>query len=168
MKAYVGLGSNLGDREAQIRTALEQLAQLPGTQLVRASSLYDTEPVGDLEQPNFLNAVAGLRDRARAAASLLWNLLLIERRLGRVRSRPPLRGPRTIDLDLLFHGDTVLIDEPELHAAAPRDRAPLVRARAAGRARSALRAPGARDLGLGVCSTARPAACHASHEQALD
>lgn len=115
MKAYVGLGSNLGEREALIRMALDDLARLPSTRLVRASSLYDTEPVGEVEQPNFLNAVAQL-DTDLTARQLLWNLLLIERRLGRVRTQR--WGPRTIDLDLLLYGDLVL-DEPDLQLPHP-------------------------------------------------
>jgi 2-amino-4-hydroxy-6-hydroxymethyldihydropteridine diphosphokinase len=112
MRAYVGLGSNLGERENMIRLALEQLALLPETGLGRVSSLYDTAPVGDLEQPNFLNAVAAVETEL-TARQLLWNLLLVERRLGRVRTPPARYGPRTIDLDLLLYGDQV-IDEPEL------------------------------------------------------
>jgi 2-amino-4-hydroxy-6-hydroxymethyldihydropteridine diphosphokinase len=108
MKAFVGLGSNLGERETMIRLALDDLARMPSTRLVRASSLYDTEPVGDADQPNFLNAVAQLETEL-AARRLLWNLLLIERRLGRARSRR--WGPRTIDLDLLLFGSQV-VDEP--------------------------------------------------------
>jgi 2-amino-4-hydroxy-6-hydroxymethyldihydropteridine diphosphokinase len=117
MRAYVGLGSNLGERETMIRLALEQLATLPETDLGRVSSLYDTTPVGDLEQPNFLNAVAGV-ETDLTARQLLWNLLLIERRLGRVRSPQARYGPRTIDLDLLLYGDQV-IDEPELTVPHP-------------------------------------------------
>jgi 2-amino-4-hydroxy-6-hydroxymethyldihydropteridine diphosphokinase len=112
MRAYVGLGSNLGERENMIRLALEQLALLPETGLGRVSSLYDTAPVGDLEQPNFLNAVAAVETEL-TARQLLWNLLLVERRLGRVRTPTARYGPRTIDLDLLLYGDQV-IDEPEL------------------------------------------------------
>jgi len=115
VKAYVGLGSNLGEREAMIRLALDDLARLPSTKLVRASSLYDTEPVGDVDQPNFLNAVAQL-ETDLTARQLLWNLLLIERRLGRVRTRP--WGPRTIDLDLLLFGDQI-VDEPDLRIPHP-------------------------------------------------
>ncbi len=115
MKAYVGLGSNLGERESMIRLALDDLARLPDTQLRRASSLYDTEPVGDVEQPNFLNAVAEL-DTLLTPRQLLWNLLLIERRLGRARTRR--WGPRTIDLDLLLYEDFVL-DEPDLQVPHP-------------------------------------------------
>ena len=110
MRAWIGLGSNLGEREDMIRQALEALAQLPDTDLVRASSLYDTEPVGDVDQPNFLNAVAQI-DTNLTARQLLWNLMLIEKRLGRVRTHK--WGPRTIDLDLLLYGDQV-IDEDDL------------------------------------------------------
>ena len=115
MKAFIGLGSNLGEREAQLRAALDAIAQLPGTQLVRVSSLYDTEPVGETEQPNFLNAVAQV-DTELTARQLLWNLLLIERRLGRIRTRR--WGPRTIDLDLLLYGSLV-VDEPDLKLPHP-------------------------------------------------
>jgi 2-amino-4-hydroxy-6-hydroxymethyldihydropteridine diphosphokinase len=115
VKAFIGLGSNLGEREAQLRAALDAIAQLPGTQLVRVSSLYDTEPVGETEQPNFLNAVAQV-DTELTARQLLWNLLLIERRLGRIRTRR--WGPRTIDLDLLLYGSLV-VDEPDLKVPHP-------------------------------------------------
>lgn len=107
MKAYIGLGSNLGEREALLKAALEQIAALPETRLGRVSSLYDTTPVGELDQPNFLNAVAQIETEL-TARQLLWNLLLIERRLGRVRHVARRYGPRTIDLDLLLHGDLVL------------------------------------------------------------
>ena len=115
MKTYIGLGSNLGDREAQIRLALDDLARLPDCRLVRASSLYDSEPVGDVEQPNFLNAVAELETEL-LPLQLLWNLQLIERRLGRTRTRR--WGPRTIDLDLLLYGSLV-VDEPGLQVPHP-------------------------------------------------
>ena len=115
MKTYIGLGSNLGEREAQIRLALDDLARLPGSRLVRASSLYDSEPVGDVDQPNFLNAVAELETEL-TPRQLLWNLLLIERRLGRTRTRR--WGPRTIDLDLLLYGPLV-VEEPDLQIPHP-------------------------------------------------
>jgi len=115
MKAYIGLGSNLGDREANLRQALEHLAQTPETAVVRASSLYDTEPVGVEDQPHFLNAVAQLETQL-APRQLLWNLMLIERRLGRVRSQR--WGPRTLDLDLLMVDDLVL-DEEDLELPHP-------------------------------------------------
>ncbi len=115
MRAFIGLGSNLGEREVLIRQALEELARLPLTQLVRASSLYDTEPVGDADQPNFLNAVAEL-DTELPVRQLLWNLLLIEKRLGRVRTHK--WGPRTMDLDVLLYGDQVH-EEPDLRVPHP-------------------------------------------------
>jgi 2-amino-4-hydroxy-6-hydroxymethyldihydropteridine diphosphokinase len=115
VRAFLGLGSNLGERESMIRQALEGISALPQTDLVRASSLYDTEPVGDVEQPNFLNAVAQV-ETDLAATQLLWNLQLIEKRLGRERTRR--WGPRVIDLDLLLYGDEV-IDEPSLRVPHP-------------------------------------------------
>lgn len=115
MKAWIGLGSNLGERETLIRLALDDLARLPGTDLERASSLYDTEPVGEVEQPNFLNAVAQVETEL-GARQLLWNLLLIEKRLGRVRTQK--WGPRTMDLDLLMMGN-LIVDEPDLRVPHP-------------------------------------------------
>jgi len=115
MNAFIGLGSNLGEREAQIRMALDDLARLPASRLIRASSLYDSEPVGDVDQPNFLNAVAELETEL-TARQLLWNLLLIERRLGRVRVQR--WGPRSIDLDLLLYGSLV-VDDPDLQVPHP-------------------------------------------------
>ena len=115
MKAFIGLGSNLGEREAMIRLALDDLARMPQTHLVRASSLYDTEPQGEVDQPNFLNAVAQI-DTELTARQLLWNLQLIEKRLGRARTQR--WGPRTIDLDLLLYGNLV-IDESDLQVPHP-------------------------------------------------
>ncbi len=109
--AYVGLGSNLGDRERLIREA----AQLIGA--VRLSALIETEPWGYGNQPMFLNAVAEL-DTVLTARQLLEHLLDIERRLGRERIGPRW-GPRTIDLDLLLYGDET-IDEPGLVVPHPR------------------------------------------------
>jgi 2-amino-4-hydroxy-6-hydroxymethyldihydropteridine diphosphokinase len=115
MKAFIGLGSNLGDREANIRQALQHLEQLPETTIVRGSSLYDTEPVGVPDQPNFLNGVVQIETHL-APRQLLWNLMLIERRLGRVRTQH--WGPRVIDLDLLLYGDEV-VDEEDLQVPHP-------------------------------------------------
>lgn len=115
MRAFIGLGSNLGERETTVRAALEQLSQLPDTSLLRVSSLYDSEPVGPEEQPDFVNAVAQV-DTGLTARQLLWNMALIEKRLGRVRSQK--WGPRTIDLDLLFFGDQV-IDDDDLRVPHP-------------------------------------------------
>lgn len=115
MKAFIGLGSNLGDREANIRQSLQQLEQMPETTIVRGSSLYDTEPVGLPDQPNFLNGVVQLETHL-TPRQLLWNLKLIERRLGRVRTQH--WGPRVIDLDLLLYGDEV-VDEDDLQVPHP-------------------------------------------------
>ena len=111
-KAFIGLGSNLGERESHIRRAVEELSKAPRTKFVKISSVYDTAPVGDIDQPRFLNAVACVETEL-TAGELLWNLLLIEQRLGRVRTKTRRWGPRTIDLDLLFFGDEVL-EEPGL------------------------------------------------------
>jgi 2-amino-4-hydroxy-6-hydroxymethyldihydropteridine diphosphokinase len=109
--AYVGLGSNLGDREALIR----QAAELIGAR--RLSSIIETEPWGPVEQPLFLNAVAEV-ETPLDARSFLTHLLDVERRLGRERIGPRW-GPRTIDLDLLLFGDET-IDEPGLVVPHPR------------------------------------------------
>jgi 2-amino-4-hydroxy-6-hydroxymethyldihydropteridine diphosphokinase len=103
--AYVGLGSNLGDRERLIRDAAERIGAK------RLSSLIETEPWGYANQPPFLNAVAEV-ETALAPRQLLDHLLDVERRLGRERIGHRW-GPRTIDLDLLLFGDEV-IDEPGL------------------------------------------------------
>jgi len=113
--AYVGLGSNMGDREAMLRAALDQLAQLPLTAVMRVSSVYETEPVGVSDQPWFLNAVSQL-ETDLTPGQLMWNLQRVERALGRVRRVH--WGPRTIDLDLLLAGPWV-IDEPGLKLPHP-------------------------------------------------
>jgi 2-amino-4-hydroxy-6-hydroxymethyldihydropteridine diphosphokinase len=114
-RVYIGIGSNLGDREFLVRKAVEALRQLPQTNVSGVSSLYDTEPVGETEQPPFLNAVAWIETEL-PARDLLWQMLLIEKRMGRVRSKR--WGPRPIDLDLLFYDDE-LIDEPDLQVPHP-------------------------------------------------
>jgi 2-amino-4-hydroxy-6-hydroxymethyldihydropteridine diphosphokinase len=111
-RAFVALGSNLGDREATIRAAL---ARLDG--VVAVSRLRDTDPVGFEDQPTFLNGVAALETELPPRA-LLDRLLEVERSLGRTREGPRF-GPRTIDLDLLVHGDLEL-DEPGLTIPHPR------------------------------------------------
>jgi 2-amino-4-hydroxy-6-hydroxymethyldihydropteridine diphosphokinase len=116
-RAYVGLGANLGDREAMLRSALEQLAAEPGIEVVAVSKLRDTDPVGITDQPRFLNAAAAV-ETGLSARDLLDRLLGIERRLGRTREGPRF-GPRTIDLDLLLYGDEQ-IDDPGLEVPHPR------------------------------------------------
>jgi len=116
--AFVGIGSNLGEPERQIAAALEQLAAEDGIELVAASTLRETEPVGYLDQPSFLNGAAQL-ETALPPRELLERLLEIESRLGRIRGEGPRFGPRTIDLDLLLYGDET-IDEPGLTVPHPR------------------------------------------------
>jgi 2-amino-4-hydroxy-6-hydroxymethyldihydropteridine diphosphokinase len=117
-RAYVALGSNLGDREATIRAALAELDAAPGVEVAAVSDLIDTEPVGYLDQPRFLNGVAAL-DTELPARALLELLLAVEARFGRDRASVPAQGPRTLDLDLLLYGDA-RIDEPGLHVPHPR------------------------------------------------
>ena len=109
--AYVGLGANLGNREATIAAAV---AELPG--VVAVSTLRETDPVGITEQPRFLNGAAALETEL-TPRELLDMLLAVERRLGRERRER--WGPRTIDLDLLLYGDQT-VDEPGLAVPHPR------------------------------------------------
>jgi 2-amino-4-hydroxy-6-hydroxymethyldihydropteridine diphosphokinase len=116
-RAYVGLGANLGDREATLRRAVDLLGDVAGVSVVGVSALRETHPVGVLDQPRFLNgAVAG--ETELAPRELLDALLEIERGLGRVRDGERW-GPRTVDLDLLVYGD-VGVDEPGLRVPHPR------------------------------------------------
>ena len=114
----MGLGANLGDREATIRRAVELLAATTGIEVVAVSTLTETDPVGYADQPRFLNGVAAL-DTELSPRELLERLLAVERELGRVRGEGPRFGPRTIDLDLLLHGDEI-VDEPGLVVPHPR------------------------------------------------
>jgi 2-amino-4-hydroxy-6-hydroxymethyldihydropteridine diphosphokinase len=109
--AYVGLGANLGDREATVRRASELLGA------VRVSTLIETEPWGYADQPRFVNAVAEL-ETDEPPRALLQRLLEVERELGRTREGPRY-GPRAIDLDLLLYGDEQL-EEPGLVVPHPR------------------------------------------------
>jgi 2-amino-4-hydroxy-6-hydroxymethyldihydropteridine diphosphokinase len=116
-RAYVGLGANLGDREATIRGAVEALAGEDGIAVVGVSTLRETEPVGVGAQPQFINGVAAV-ETTLSARDLLERLLEIEQRFGRVRI-PGEHGPRTLDLDLLLYGGET-IDEPGLAVPHPR------------------------------------------------
>ena len=115
-RAYVALGSNLGDREAILRRALAGLAATPGVERVAASALYETEPVGPPQGP-FLNAVAAL-DTTLDAFTLLENLRELEQAAGRTRGAER-NAPRTLDLDLLLFG-AACIDAPALTVPHPR------------------------------------------------
>lgn len=110
-EAYIGLGANVGDPVAQIRTALEDLQSLPDTTRMSHSSLYRTAPVGPQDQPQFINAVACL-ETGLSAITLLRHMQDIENRHGRRRDGQRW-GPRVLDLDLLLFGDE-RIREPEL------------------------------------------------------
>jgi 2-amino-4-hydroxy-6-hydroxymethyldihydropteridine diphosphokinase len=110
-RAFIGLGSNLGDREATIRKAASMLGPH------RLSSLAETEPWGFADQPRFVNAVAEI-DTGLTPRALLDRLLAIEAELGRTREGPRY-GPRTVDLDLLLYGGAEL-DEPGLRVPHPR------------------------------------------------
>jgi 2-amino-4-hydroxy-6-hydroxymethyldihydropteridine diphosphokinase len=120
VRAYVGLGSNLGDRSAHLLLGLSALSRLPDTHLLRLSPIYETEPVGP-PQPPYLNLVAELETELSPRA-LLGEMLSIERAQGRERRER--WGPRTLDLDLLLYGDLVLKEEdlevphPRLHQRA--------------------------------------------------
>lgn len=115
--AYIGLGSNLDDPEKQLRRAARSLGQLPQTRLCRMSSFYQSRAVGP-PQPDFINAVA-LVTTGLSAPDLLRELQLIEDRQGRIRNMH--WGPRTLDLDVLLYGETVIhedhlvIPHPEMH-----------------------------------------------------
>lgn len=116
--AAIALGSNLGDRERTLNRALRDLRALG--KVTAASTFLDTDPVGYLNQPRFLNAAA-LLETALSPVDLLHALLGIEREHGRDRSQGIAKGPRTLDLDLLLYDDRVLQTEglvlphPEMH-----------------------------------------------------
>jgi 2-amino-4-hydroxy-6-hydroxymethyldihydropteridine diphosphokinase len=115
---YLGIGSNLGQPAEQCREAVERIASASGITLLRCSSLYRTEPVGEKNQDDFVNAVAEVRT-VLSPRLLLQALLQIEKEMGRVRATH--WGPRIIDLDILLFGqevvqeDDLIIPHPELH-----------------------------------------------------
>lgn len=105
--AFVALGSNLGDRRAHLEAAFAALASLPGTHLLARSAIFETPPLGPPGQQDYLNAAAAL-STTLAPHALLDALLTIEQSRGRVRRER--WGARTLDLDLLLHGQTVTHD----------------------------------------------------------
>jgi 2-amino-4-hydroxy-6-hydroxymethyldihydropteridine diphosphokinase len=117
MRVYLGLGSNVGDRAANLWNAVHLLGSTPGVQLRRLSPLYETEPVGPVAQPQFINAVAEAEVRCDPL-QLLVAAKGIEERLGRTPG--PRWGPRVIDLDILLYGrlqlttERLTIPHPEL------------------------------------------------------
>jgi 2-amino-4-hydroxy-6-hydroxymethyldihydropteridine diphosphokinase len=116
--AYIGLGSNLGEREATLREALTRLGELDGVAVVAVSSFRETDPVGNVDQPRFVNGAAEIETKL-GPRELLDRLLEVERSLGRDRSREERWGPRTVDLDLLLYGDET-VGEPGLEVPHPR------------------------------------------------
>ena len=112
--AYLGLGSNLGERQQNLDKALEYLSQR--LKVERVSSVYDTEPVGNPQQPRFLNLVCRVRTMLKPA-ELLILAKGIERKMGRQPGRP--NSPRPIDIDILFYGNEV-ISTPDLAIPHPR------------------------------------------------
>lgn len=112
--AYIGLGSNVGDKQANVRRAIELLRE--SVRVTGVSSLYTTEPVGYREQEDFINAVVGI-ETDRSPEDLLAVCRSIESRMG--REREVRWGPRTIDLDILLYGDAI-VDRPDLTIPHPR------------------------------------------------
>lgn len=116
--SFIGLGSNMGNPVERCREGIEKLRILRGSQVLRRSSFYRTEPVGFLNQDWFVNAVIEIRTTL-AALELLLELQNIERRMGRQKAVP--WGPRIIDLDILLYGqeviqtDSLTVPHPELH-----------------------------------------------------
>jgi 2-amino-4-hydroxy-6-hydroxymethyldihydropteridine diphosphokinase len=119
--AFIGLGSNLGQPESKVRHGIAALAELPQVQLVAASSLYRTSPVGNADQPDFVNAVAQVSTEL-SPLFLLAAMLAIERQNGRERTFR--NAPRTLDLDLLLYdADTIAteglsVPHPRMHERA--------------------------------------------------
>ncbi len=119
--AFIGLGSNLADPRAQVSSALEALNSLAQTRVVRRSSLYRSAPVGYLQQPDFINAVAQLETEL-APRALLDALLALEHDRGRTREF--CNAPRTLDLDILLYDDLIhhehglTIPHPQMHLRA--------------------------------------------------
>jgi 2-amino-4-hydroxy-6-hydroxymethyldihydropteridine diphosphokinase len=117
-RAFVALGSNLGDREGTLRAAVGRLRGLPHTEVVAVSRLRHTEPVGYVDQPRFLNGAVELETQLEPR-ELLDALLGLERAFGRDRTGVVPQGPRTLDLDLLLYG-AEQISEPGLEVPHPR------------------------------------------------
>ncbi|WP_438971354.1 2-amino-4-hydroxy-6-hydroxymethyldihydropteridine diphosphokinase [Methylophaga sp.] len=108
MHVYIGLGSNLDNPQAQIKTAIADMALIDETTLVQSSSLYSSPPMGPQDQPDYVNAVVCV-DTKLSAHRLLDALQSIEKQHGRIRKRH--WGERTLDLDILLFADKVIDDE---------------------------------------------------------
>lgn len=117
-RAYLSLGSNVGDRAERLGAARAALIERSDLRLVAFSAVVETEPVDVTDQPRFLNQVLAV-ETSLEPRPLLEACLAIERRLGRNRSAGPPRGPRTIDIDLLLYGGRS-VDEPGFTVPHPR------------------------------------------------
>jgi len=115
MRVYIGLGSNLDDPQAQIKTAIDDIARIEHTELVQTSSLYKSPPMGPQDQPDYINAVVCV-DTSLSAYALLDALQAIEQAHGRIRKRH--WGERSLDLDILLFADKV-IDDKRLNVPHP-------------------------------------------------
>lgn len=119
-KAYVGLGSNIGDRAANLLLAVRGMIDA-GLNVSRLSAIYETEPTDDKEQPHFLNMVAELRINTPRPEQMMARLMRVEYALGRRRDHERLKGPRIIDLDLLLYGfeernsQLLVLPHPRMH-----------------------------------------------------
>jgi 2-amino-4-hydroxy-6-hydroxymethyldihydropteridine diphosphokinase len=119
MRAVIGVGANLGDRLATMRDAVARIERIAGLRGVARSTVYETAPVGLVDQPAFLNAAISV-ECTLSPRALLDELLAIEKALGRTRGASDMRwGPRVIDLDVLWM-DGVVLDDPELVVPHPR------------------------------------------------
>ncbi|MGZ1849817.1 2-amino-4-hydroxy-6-hydroxymethyldihydropteridine diphosphokinase [Staphylococcus argenteus] len=116
IQAYLGLGSNIGDRENQLNEAIKMLNEYDGIDVLKVSSIYETAPVGYTEQPNFLNLCIGI-ETTLSVSELLERCLDVEARLHRVRKER--WGPRTIDIDILLYGNEIT-ELPNLSVPHPR------------------------------------------------
>ncbi|ATY56152.1 2-amino-4-hydroxy-6-hydroxymethyldihydropteridine diphosphokinase [Staphylococcus argenteus] len=116
IQAYLGLGSNIGDRENQLNEAIKMLNEYDGIDVLKVSSIYETAPVGYTEQPNFLNLCIGI-ETTLSVSELLERCLDVEARLHRVRKER--WGPRTIDVDILLYGNEIT-ELPNLSVPHPR------------------------------------------------
>ena len=112
---YLGLGTNLGDRRANLAEALQHLGQVPAIEIVKTSSIYETAPVGPQDQPDFFNQVIRVEVTC-SAQRLLEYIQGIEQEMGRVRRRR--WGERIIDIDILLYSDET-IDQPDLQIPHP-------------------------------------------------
>lgn len=115
---HIGIGSNLGDALQNCKDAIESISRLSAVLLIQSSSFYKTEPVGDIKQEYFVNAVVEIKTEL-AARELLIKLQKIEKQMGRERSVKG--GPRIIDLDIIFYGQEIIpekgltVPHPEMH-----------------------------------------------------